>query len=37
MTTMTSDINIRGFGKGTLVMVNGNPINLNSKYSNNIY
>ena len=32
MTTMTSDINIRGFGKGTLVMVNGNPINLNKKY-----
>ena len=32
MTTMTSDINIRGFGKGTLVMINGNPINLNNKY-----
>ena len=32
MTTMTSDINIRGFGKGTLIMVNGNPINLNNKY-----
>jgi iron complex outermembrane receptor protein len=29
---MTSDINIRGFGKGTLVMINGNPINLNNKY-----
>lgn len=32
MTSMTSDINIRGFGGGTLVMVNGNPINLNNKY-----
>ncbi len=31
-TTMYSDINIRGFGGGTLVMVNGNPINLNNKY-----
>ncbi|MDO4177930.1 MAG: TonB-dependent receptor [Phascolarctobacterium sp.] len=31
-TSMTSDINIRGFGGGTLVMVNGNPINLNNKY-----
>lgn len=32
MTTMIPEINIRGFGNGTLVMVNGNPINLNSKY-----
>lgn len=31
-TTMTSDINIRGYGNGTLVMVNGNPINLNNLY-----
>ncbi|MBR1600313.1 MAG: TonB-dependent receptor, partial [Alphaproteobacteria bacterium] len=33
MTTMTSDINIRGYGEGTLVMVNGNPINLNNTYN----
>ena len=33
MTTMTSDINIRGYGEGTLVMVNGNPINLNNSYN----
>lgn len=33
MTTMTSDINIRGYGDYTLVMVNGNPINLNSVYN----
>jgi len=33
MTTMTSDINIRGYGEGTLVMVNGNPINLNNVYN----
>lgn len=32
MTTMTSDINIRGYGDGTLVMLNGNPVNLNNKY-----
>lgn len=33
MTTMTPDINIRGYGEGTLVMVNGNPINLNNVYN----
>lgn len=32
MTSMIPEINIRGFGNGTLVMVNGNPINLNTKY-----
>ena len=32
MTTMIPEINIRGFGNGTLVMVNGNPVNLNQKY-----
>ncbi len=32
MTSMIPEINIRGFGNGTLVMVNGNPINLNQKY-----
>ena len=32
MTTMIPEINIRGFGNGTLVLVNGNPINLNQKY-----
>ncbi len=32
MTTMIPEINIRGFGNGTLVMINGNPINLNQKY-----
>lgn len=33
MTTMTSSINIRGYGDYTLVMVNGNPVNLNSVYN----
>ena len=33
MTTMTSDINIRGYGDATLVMVNGNPVNLNNVYN----
>ena len=33
MTTMTSRINIRGYGDYTLVMVNGNPVNLNSVYN----
>lgn len=32
MTTMTPEINIRGLSTGTLVMVNGNPLNLNNKY-----
>ena len=32
MTTMIPEISIRGFNNGTLVMVNGNPINLNNKY-----
>ncbi|MBR1590605.1 MAG: TonB-dependent receptor [Acidaminococcaceae bacterium] len=33
MTTMTSDINIRGYGDYTLVMINGNPVNLNGVYN----
>ena len=32
MTTMTPEINIRGLSTGTLVLVNGNPLNLNNKY-----
>lgn len=32
MTTMIPEINIRGLSTGTLVMVNGNPLNLNNKY-----
>ena len=32
MTTMIPEITLRGFNNGTLVMVNGNPINLNNKY-----
>ena len=31
-TSMTNEINIRGFSYGTLVLVNGNPINLNNTY-----
>lgn len=28
-TSMTNEINVRGFSYGTLILVNGNPINLN--------
>ena len=31
-TSMTNEINVRGFSYGTLILVNGNPINLNNTY-----
>ena len=33
MTVMYSEINVRGYNGGTLVMLNGNPVNMNNVYN----